>query len=177
MCPTTALLPLEFVTSIPPLAVGRTSNAFGDISLRTLATEYAESVEAELGPAHVDLIGASFGGLLAHLIGLELYAIGGSPRRLIMIDPNPPPPPGSGPMFNASLQQAAGLLLQQMCAPAVDTTTHQTPHTTLHTLHTAHTTHHTPHTTPHIVSTRRGTLDGMNRDDLMRESTAPVCSK
>jgi thioesterase domain-containing protein len=78
-----------------------------------MAAEYASAVEAMASSTSVDLIGASFGAVLASHVACASRAVGGCPRRVVLIDP-PPVVPKQLPMpqMLASVRTAAmGVLL------------------------------------------------------------------
>ena len=58
----------------------------------SMAGEYAQAVTAEFESVPVDLIGASFGAVLASHVARAAIAAGGCPRRLILVDPPPAVP-------------------------------------------------------------------------------------
>lgn len=64
------------------------SGKFSDrVSVQGLSELYCHEILGYLGERPFDLIGASLGAIIAHRVALLLQRQGGSPRRLVLIDP------------------------------------------------------------------------------------------
>ena len=86
------------------------------VGTKAMVDEYARACVATFTHTPFDLMGASFGALLAQKVAHAAIAFNGCPRRLVLIDP-PPAVPKNYPMpkMATSFQTAAmGVLLIQM---------------------------------------------------------------
>jgi thioesterase domain-containing protein len=93
---------------------GLTSTAtLDDDGAMAMVGEYATALVASFATSPFDLIGASFGALLASHVAHTTKAVGGYPRRVILIDPPPAVPKELPvPQMLTSLRTAAmGVLL------------------------------------------------------------------
>jgi len=92
---------------------GAQAYALDDDGAVSMRSEYAATIVGAFASDAFDLMGASFGAVLASHVGRAASAAGGRPRRLILIDP-PPAVPKTLPVprMLASLRTAAmGVLL------------------------------------------------------------------
>jgi len=89
-----------------------------DTTAEEVLQGYADALIRSLGAAPFDLIGTSFGATLAHHVAHRARASGGTPRRLVLVDPIAPFPPNYHPK-PFGLRDAAKVLLHTASADAI----------------------------------------------------------